>query len=134
MKLFAEGKDGGLDSNVTGYWLIEWKSLFSIALLKFDRGSREAFHSHAFNSVSWVLAGKLLEHRVYDAAGSLTQFRPGLKPIITTRNNLHKVIGLADRTWVLTFRGPWKKTWQEKFDDGAEVTLTHGRNIVERNK
>lgn len=41
MKLFKKMKDGGKESTVTGYWLIECKSLFSIVLLKFEGDSRE---------------------------------------------------------------------------------------------
>ena len=61
MKLFSYGKDGGEESTVWGYWLCEFKSLFSVALLCFEDGSREAYHDHAFNSISWVLSGKLTE-------------------------------------------------------------------------
>lgn len=39
MKLFSKSHDGGKDSGVTGYWLIESKSLFSIVLLRFSEGS-----------------------------------------------------------------------------------------------
>mgnify|MGYP001575993171 CR=1 FL=1 len=58
MKLFYYGKDGGPESHVWGFWLIEAKSLFSIVLLRFENGTREAYHSHAFNSLSWVLRGR----------------------------------------------------------------------------
>src|ERR1041385_5982109 len=57
MKLFYRGKDGGPESSVTGWWLIEAKKMFSIALLKFEGASMEAYHDHAFNSISWVLRG-----------------------------------------------------------------------------
>lgn len=130
MKFFTKRTDGGPDSNVMGYWLIEWKGLFSIALLRFSKGSREAFHNHAFNSVSWVLKGALLEERLCPPVTVWNAFLPSLKPIVTTRSNLHRVHGAADATWVLTFRGPWSKTWKEKFNNGDEVTLTHGRQIV----
>ena len=42
MKILNIAKDGGPESNVTGYWLVESKRFFSIVLLKFDKGSREA--------------------------------------------------------------------------------------------
>lgn len=130
MKLFAKRKDGGPDSNVTGYWLIEWKGLFSIALLRFSQGSRDAFHSHAFNSISWVLRGCLIEYRQDPGRKSwISVFQPSFKPILTTRDNLHKVFGNAPVTWVLTFRGPWSKTWMERRPDG-DVTLTDGRKVV----
>lgn len=135
MKLFAKRVDGGPGSNVMGYWLIEWKGLFSIALLRFSEGSREAFHNHAFNSISWVLKGKLREQRImddgYETWFKYSNFTPSVLPILTTRDNLHKVYGIAPATWVLTFRGPWADYWKERFSNGKEVTLTHGRKIVE---
>lgn len=61
MKFLFKSKDGGPDSNVVGYWLVESKKLFSIVLLCFNKGSREAFHNHAFNAISWVISGRLDE-------------------------------------------------------------------------
>lgn len=131
MKLFHKSKDGGKDSNVTGYWLIEAKSLFSIVLLRFDKGSREAFHNHAFNAVSWVLKGGLVEF-VKEPYIFMSTFNPSLKPIYTSRDRMHQVRGVADATWVLSFRGPWSRTWKEWLPaEDKEVTLTNGRKIVE---
>ena len=118
------GKDGGPKSRVDGFWLIRAKSLFTIALLRFDRGSREAYHSHAFNCISWVLSGGLEEH-MHD--GEVLIHRPGLKPIITKRETFHKVYGLEGSNWVLTFRGPWANRWREITEDGRDITLTHNR-------
>ncbi len=134
MKLFHKSKDGGSESNVTGYWLIEWKKVFSIVLLRFDKGSREAFHNHAFNAVSWVLKGKLREEiKGTDENSWITLSRgiyPSFKPIYTPRECMHKVFGVADKTWVLSFRGPWSKTWKEYLPkEDKEVTLTNGRKV-----
>jgi|SRR6185295_3056875 len=132
MKLFKKMKDGGAESTVTGYWLIEAKSLFSIVLLKFEGKSREAFHSHAFNSVSWVLKGMLLEARIVAPRKMrMTAYSPSLHPIITTRSNMHQV-NSHGTTWVLSFRGPWASRWQEQrpLEGNRIVTLTHGRKEV----
>lgn len=124
MKLFKKMKDGGPESTVTGYWLIEAKSLFSIALLRFDGKSREAFHNHAFNCISWVLSGNLTETML---DGRVQKYSPSWKPFITTREDFHKVDSDA-QTFVLTFRGPWAKTWNEFTD--KFTTLTSGRKII----
>ena len=50
MKLFTKSYDGGENSGVTGYFLIEWKNVFSIVLLNFKDKYRENYHSHAFNA------------------------------------------------------------------------------------
>lgn len=129
MKLFFKSKDGGPDSNVTGYWLIEWKSVFSIVLLRFSKGRREAYHSHAFNAVSWIIKGGLSEDRL-DTLRTISSLKPSIKPFITTKNNMHRVTGVSDVTWALSFRGPWDVEWFEYFNKSNEMhTLTSGRTI-----
>lgn len=132
MKLFFKRTDGGPETNVIGYWLIEWKSVFSIALLRFSKGSRENYHSHAFNAISWILSGQLLEHRIFpEQRQSSRWMEPSLLPVYTGRDNLHKVFGQAPVTWALTFRGPWSKTWKEyNAKSDTITTLTHGREVV----
>jgi hypothetical protein len=130
MRLFHIGKDGGPESTVTGYWLAELKSLFSIALLRFDNGSRDSFHSHAFNSVSWVLSGRLREEHLH---GEVEDHRPGIRPVVTKRSTFHRVFS-DGTTWVLTFRGPWKKTWEEYHPTKKKFsTLKDGRIILAMN-
>jgi hypothetical protein len=131
MKLFFKSKDGGKESNVTGYWLIEWKSVFSIVLLCFDKGSREAYHNHAFDSWSWILCGKLLEH-VKEGNNYYTQWIiPSIIPLWMPRERMHKVEGIANKTWALSFRGTWTTTWKEYFyNENKEVILINGRQII----
>lgn len=120
------GKDGGPESHVMGYWLFRWKRLCTIVLLHFMNGSREAYHDHAFNSISWVLRGKLTEHHLL--SGAIIEHKPSFKPVITKRNTFHKVYSEGD-TLVLSFRGPWVDKWHESVQ-GERITLTHGREIV----
>jgi hypothetical protein len=124
MKLFKKMKDGGAESTVTGYWLIEHKKLFSIVLLKFEGKSREAFHSHAFNCFSWVLKGWLVEEML---EGDIYYHEASFKPFITRRDDFHKV-DASNPAWVLTFRGPWAESWNEYLPQTQEtITLTSGR-------
>lgn len=125
MKFFAKRKDGGPESTVTGYWLFEIKKLASVALLKFEDGSRDAYHSHAFDSLNWVLSGRVIEKH-FD--GRRVEHRPSLRPVVTRRDTLHKVVSKGT-TWVLSLRGPWADTWRE-FVRGRFYTLTHGRREV----
>ncbi len=124
MSFINYGKDGGKESHVWGYFF-EIKKLFSIVLLRFENGSREAFHSHAFNSLSWVLKGELTEHLIN---GVTKIYTPSIFPILTKRTTFHKVSSF-NRSYVLTIRGPWSDTWKENIA-GKEITLTHGRKIV----
>lgn len=134
MKIFKMMKDGGPESRDWGYFLIEWKKLFSVVLLHFKDGSREAYHSHAFNSLSWVLRGSLTEDRI-DSFRPFPEFmerwftvyEPSLVPIWTPRVNMHCVSSTGD-TWMISFRGPWAKYWQEYLPgEDRFVTLTNGR-------
>jgi hypothetical protein len=128
MKICYTGKDGGAESTVWGFWPIEIKGLFSVALLCFEDGSREAYHNHAFNSVSWVLKGHLHEDVMQNGTHCYgVQYTPSLWPIFTGRDRMHKVSSYG-RSWVLTFRGPWRDRWQEYLPkEERERTLTHGR-------
>lgn len=128
MKFLSKAKDGGPKSTVTGYWLTELKQLFSIVLLKFEDGSRDEFHSHAFDSLNWVIRGKVQEEHL---DGRKVSYRPSLRPVVTRRNTFHRVVS-SGTTWVFSLRGPWRKFWQE-YDPstGKTVELTHGRKVVE---
>lgn len=125
MKFLHKAKDGGPLSTVTGYWLVEIKKLFSVVLLKFEDGSRDAYHDHAFNSLNWVLKGKVEERT---PGGAARQYEPSLQPVLTTRERMHKVVSRGT-TWVLSVRGPWADKWHE-YVNGKLTTLTHGRTIV----
>lgn len=128
MKLLWNDKDGGPESRVWMYGF-ESKRFGSALLLRFEDGSREAYHSHAFLAVSWVLWGLLLErfHGYYD--WTVRHF-PSVRPIITHRDTFHKVTSVG-RTWVLSFRGPWwTDAWFEFIPGRGEITLTHGRREV----
>jgi len=129
MKLFRKAKDGGPLSRIVGYWLFEIKSLASAAILKFEDGSRDAFHDHAFEAMSWVLRGKLTEYLV---DGTVQEYGPSLRPVFTHRRTMHKVVSDGD-TWVLTFRGPWRRTWREFDPNTREYTvLSDGRIAVKK--
>jgi hypothetical protein len=130
MKFFKKMKDGGAESTVTGYWLIEIKCLFSIVLLKFEGRSREAFHTHAFNCWNWLIKGVLKETKIdgkinyYSSKGSTKFFKIG-------RDDFHKVDSLMGTSWLLSFRGPWSDTWEEYLPHNERFRiLTHGRKEV----
>jgi hypothetical protein len=125
MRFFQKTKDGGPDSPVNAYFLFEIKSCMSIAILKFNAGTREAFHTHAFNALTWFIAGDLVEQ---DISGEYYAYARSWIPKVTRRHKNHKVIALED-SWCLTIRGPWCDTWTEDTEEKTTV-LTHGRNIV----
>lgn len=127
MKIFYKGSDGGPDSGVTGYWLIEWKSVFSVVLLHFSPGSREAFHSHAFNAWTWWLRGDVGEQLLDEA--EIKAWWPSLKPKRTLRDCFHRVIAGPQGAWAISFRGPWASRWWEH-KAGETYQLQQGRKRV----
>lgn len=117
-------KDGGPESKVTGYFLVESKRWFTIVLLRFDDGTRDAFHDHAFNSISWLVRGQLVERFL---SGLGREHTPSLRPIRTATSDFHQVRSVGT-TWVLSFRGPWRDTWQEYLPaEDRYRTLAQGR-------
>ena len=136
MRFFIKSKDGGIESRVYGYWLFESKRFGSICLLNFKKDSRDAYHTHAFDAISWVLYGQISEielHYMTDYHYTTGPFvyKASLKPIFTPKDKFHKVSGITDNTWVLSFRGGWVNRWKEYLPrEMKHVTLTHGRKEV----
>lgn len=137
MRFFEKVKDGGPDSPVDAYVLIEIKSLFSIMLLKFNPGMREAFHSHAFNAFSIFLSGDTDEERLEENEWGFfvvaKLFHGGMMKY-TPRSLIHR-FNTYKPAWVLTFRGPWRKQWTEAelLADGNWMITTlqsPGRQVV----
>ena len=126
MKLLTKMKDGGPKSSVTGYFLVEIKSLFTLVLLCFNGKSREAYHTHAFHSLAWVLRGELLEEMI---DGRTFTHKPSVFPIFVGRRDFHRVSSVPEKTWVLNIRGPWSKYWNE-FENSKITKLGHGREIT----
>ena len=128
MRFLSKAKDGGPDSPVDAYFLVEIKGLFSIALLKFNRGGREAYHTHAFNALTWFLSGFMIEENL---VGDTTVYHRGFYPKVTLRKRMHRVVACED-SWCFTIRGPWSKTWEEYSPKLKRFTrFKHGRVVVD---
>ena len=126
MRLFEKAKDGGPESPVDAYFLCEFKGLFSIALLKFNIGSRVAFHTHAFNAWTWFLKGEMKE-QVTEGEAYGYWYSRSLTPKYTPKSRMHRVKAYKD-SWCITIRGPWSKYWIEYNPiTKTYTTFTHGR-------
>lgn len=129
MKALTKCKDGGAKSTVDAYFMFEIKKMFSIAVLKFNEGSRENYHSHAFHAITWFVCGDLTEE---DKDGTTYKYRRSVVPKLTTRNKFHKVHA-SKTSWCITIRGPWASTWSEFNRRTGEYTqLSSGRKIIKR--
>lgn len=125
MRFLEKCKDGGPESPVDAYFLFEIKSFASVALLKFNKGHREAYHTHAFNAFTWFLWGDLWE-QTFD--GELHEYERGILPKFTAKDRNHRVLAEKD-SWCFTIRGPWESTWTEDHN-GTTTTFAHGRKVV----
>ena len=131
INLMCKKKDGGPISPVDAYFLVEIKGLFTIALLRFDKGRREAYHTHAFNALTWFLSGSLVEEGI---DGSQYHYSRSLSPKKTPKEKWHRI--KASRvSWCLTIRGPWTFFWKE-YDPKTKLitTLTSGREVLDITK
>ena len=133
MRFLQRTKDGGKDSTVDAFFLFEIKGFASIALLRFNKGSRDNFHSHAFNARTWFLFGDMQEE-VKCVNGYTRKYKRSLLGKYTPWDTLHKVF--AHKTsWCFTVRGKWRPTWEEYNEDTGDLTtLSYGRKIVSVDK
>lgn len=130
MKFLEKCKDGGSKSNVDAYFVCEIKNLFSIAFLKFNKGAREEYHSHAFNARTWFLKGELFENEIINGGIVEKQYKRSILPKLTPISNLHRVVAKED-SWCFTIRGKWVDTWFEVSNDlKTKTTFTHGRKVI----
>ena len=126
MRILQKTYDGGPASPVDAFFLFEIKSIASIALLRFNRGGREAFHTHAFNALTWFICGDLVEE---DVSGETYSYRRSIIPKFTPKKKNHRVKA-RQTSWCFTLRGPWADTWTETHDE-VTTRLTHGRRRVD---
>ena len=132
MKILSKAKDGGPDSNVTGFFIVEIKSLFSIVLLRFEGESRANFHSHPFNMWTWLISGTMTE--IFHGYFWTRVYHRSFKPKLTRRSDVHKV-NSHGVSWAISLRGPWSdhQHWYEHDPKTCEyMTLTHDREEVGR--
>ncbi len=129
MKFLQFSSDGGKKSGVKGFFIVEIKSLISIVILKFNKGSRENYHSHAFNALTWFLKGKMTEHNLN---GDNKAYARSFKPKITLKSDIHKVYA-DEESYAISIRGPWDTVWKEFNPRTKEfIILTHGRKEIGR--
>jgi hypothetical protein len=126
MRFFSKAPDGGEKSGVTGYFLLEIKSIFSIVLLHFKvQDNRERAHNHAFNAITIWLKGQVIEENLN---GDWKVYKAGdIK--FTPRSMFHRIVPKGS-AWAISFRGPWQNYWYEWRKGQGMVKLTHGRKEI----
>jgi hypothetical protein len=128
-RFFFSKSDGGVESGVTAYCFFEWKIFFSIGILHFNPGSREDFHNHAFNAITFWISGSVVEEKFKNPISKV--FSAGFRPKYTPRSNFHRIIAQNNGAYALTIRGPWLDYWYEVKNNDIRI-LTHGRRILNK--
>lgn len=126
MNIFKKLKDGGSQSPVDAYFLFEIKGLASVALLKFNKGGREAFHTHAFDALTWFIKGDLIEE---DVSGDTYRYKKSLVPKLTLKSKNHRVLANKN-SYCLTVRGKWQDSWTEYDKDSNTTTVFNWGRLV----
>lgn len=130
MKFLQWGTDGGKESGVNGFWLFEIKSLFSLVILFFNKGTRENYHSHAFNAYTFFIYGEI-EEQILNSNTKI--WKPSIYPKYTPKSRFHRVKAL-EKTCCISFRGPWQKYWYEYSPKNNQyLLLTNKRKIISTN-
>lgn len=85
--------------------------------MKFNKGTREAYHKHVFDALTWWLWGSVIEHVFNENNEDNNKVEkinwcPWILPKYTPCDNLHKIEAL-ETSYAISFRGPWKDTWYE---------------------
>jgi hypothetical protein len=103
--------------------------VFSLVLLRFAKGTRDAYHEHAFNAWTLWLKGRVIEWEIFNGEQARWGriYRAGMLKY-TPRTMMHQIEAL-ETSWALSLRGPWVNRWRE-WRKGRFVTLTHGRKEV----
>lgn len=120
-------KTPGMVQGSSEYVLIEIKSLFSIILTHLAPYGETAYHSHAFNAFTIFLKGTAMEFK--QNQWRIKTFPHDGRFKFTRRSDCHMLETGGTGAWFLTFRGPWRDTWQE-VQNGKVITLTHGRKEI----
>lgn len=130
MRFMQFRKDGGPNSTVDGFFVIEIKRLFSIVVLRFGQGSRDDYHSHAFNALTWWLTRGVIEYTLKDGKVTSKAWGPSLFPKVTPKSQVHKLFALKT-AWAVSVRGPWSDYWVDvNVEKNTITTYTWGRKVV----
>jgi len=105
---------------IGGIWLYNWKTI-----------EQNRFHSHAFNSLCFLLRGSYQEEVLIGDKKELRTVNQWLKPRFLPRNYTHRILEAEPNTWTIVFFGRWQKTWKEYFEDTQTwVEYTWGRKRI----
>lgn len=116
MKLFTKKKVALGDGHVTQYTILESKRFGGIWLYHWETVDQMRFHTHAFNSICFLLRGSYTEEVLdRDGAVTLRTVDQWMRPRYLPMGYCHRILEAKGSTWSIVFFGGWAKSWQEYF-------------------
>ncbi len=117
--------------NIKRFTIIEIKCLGGIIVNIFNTKDQDRFHSHAFNSFSWMIRGWYKED-VVNINNNIKTLETKIisKSRFIPRYYIHKIKESSENAISITFEGSWKSHWKEYFDNEREKTYTWGRKVI----
>ncbi len=105
-----------------GIWIYNWKTIL-----------QNRFHTHAFNSVAFLLSGAYTEEVIEDGKIRFNKVHQWLKPRFLPKNYCHRILKADPNTWTIVFFGKWIPYWWEYFGDSKVwVKYGWGRKVIEK--
>lgn len=105
-----------------GVWLYNWKTI-----------AQNRFHTHAFNSVAFLLSGRYTEEVIEDGKVVFKVVDQQFKPRFLPKNYCHRILKADSNTWTVVFFGKWIPYWWEYFSDTKTwVKYSWGRKVIEK--
>lgn len=134
MVLFKKKRIELGDGHIIQYTLFEHKKIGGIWLYNWKTIKQNRFHTHAFNSIAFLLRGGYTEQVIRNTGViEWNKVNQWLKPRFLPMNYTHRICEAEPNTWTIVFFGPWKKYWYEFFEDTKTwVKYTWGRKVVNK--
>jgi len=121
------------DGHIIQYTIFESKYLGGIWLYNWKTIKQNRFHTHAFNSIAFLLNGKYTEEVIEDSQIKFKVVHQWLKPRLLPKNYCHRILKADPNTWTIVFFGKWIPHWWEYFSDTKTwVKYGWGRKVLEK--
>lgn len=105
-----------------GIWIYNWKTIL-----------QNRFHTHAFNSLAFLLRGSYTEEIIENGVIKLRVVNQWLKPRFHPKNYCHRILKADPNTWTIVFFGKWIPHWWEYFADSKTwIKYGWGRKVIEK--
>lgn len=105
------------EGHVDQYILFENKYLFSIIFYRWATIDQIRFHTHAFNSIAFLLKGWYWEKVIFNGIEMTNFVNVPLVPRLINKGYCHAIENAKPGTMTMVLVGPWCQNWYEYFPD-----------------